>query len=71
MTREEAIELAGETVDNLESVSLVMDIYDDLEAMTCENCKHAGCGYMTAIENDIGFNPDGWGCNKWLANDSK
>ena len=80
MTREIAIELAGETVDNLESVSLVMDIYDDLEAMKCENCKYSelvkigDMGGTVSHCSKTDFAILEWrefSCSYWKANDSK
>ena len=72
MTRDEAMHRAfkeamkislGQSSDNLSR--LIDSIYDDFETQTCENCIHHGCGFMSAIEKDIGFMPDNFSCNKW------
>ena len=50
MTREEAITAASETVGSIETVSLVMDIYDNFESRTCNTCVHSD---VTRYDNNL------------------
>ncbi len=54
-----------------EVVKLVDDIFDSLESQNCENCRFIdNCGWLDAIEKDIGVRPIGYGCQGWRSKDA-
>jgi len=60
----------AEFYDNERFEKLIDSIFDSLENQKCENCFHKyDCGWLDAIEKDVGARPMGFGCNGWKSNE--